>query len=201
MDAEAWNERYATKELVWGVEPNRFVAAEVAGLTPGRALDLACGEGRNAIWLASKGWRVTAADFASAAIEKGRRLAEREHVEVDWRVEDVTRWAPEAGAYDLVVIAYLQLPAPQRDTVWRNAAAAIAPGGTFLLVGHDSRNLTEGHGGPQDASVLYTAADVLRALDGLTVVHAGEALRPVTRDDGSTVDAIDCLVRATRAAG
>jgi SAM-dependent methyltransferase len=201
MDAAAWNARYESAELVWGVAPNRFVEQEVAALAPGRALDLACGEGRNAIWLASRGWQVTAVDFADVAIAKGRRLAAAEGraIGVDWVVADVTRWQPPAGAqFDLVLIAYLQLPGTDREQALATAARAVAPGGTLLFVAHDRRNIGDGHGGPQDPSVLYRADEVVAALEGFEVVRAGEVLRPVTLPDGTTVDAIDTLVRATR---
>lgn len=111
MDASGWDERYAASELVWSAEPNQFVATELAGLTPGRALDLAAGEGRNAIWLARRGWEVTAADFSQVALDKGRTLAG--DTAVRWVCADATAWS-EPAAYDLVVLAYLQLPAAQR---------------------------------------------------------------------------------------
>ena len=92
MDADGWNRRYAEKELVWSAGPNRFLAAEAADLAPGRALDLACGEGRNALWLAEQGWRVTAVDFSGVAVEKGlfeRRKAEKQKAhEEDQRALD-----------------------------------------------------------------------------------------------------------------
>ncbi|MCU1429398.1 MAG: SAM-dependent methyltransferase [Actinomycetia bacterium] len=197
MDAEAWNARYASSDLVWGADPNRFVAAELADLAPGRALDLACGEGRNAIWLASRGWTVTAVDFAGAAIDKGRRLAAHEGVQVEWRVDDVTAFKPDAG-FDLLLWSYLQLAGSDRERALQHAIGAVAPGGTFLFIAHDLRNLAEGVGGPSEASVLYRAADIASLLAGFTIVHAGEVLRPVMRDDGTTADAIDCLVRAVR---
>jgi SAM-dependent methyltransferase len=198
VQADEWNERYASTELVWGVAPNRFVAEELRDLPPGRALDLACGEGRNAIWLAQRGWQVAAVDFAAVAIEKGRKLAASEGVDVDWRIEDVTQWTPEPGAFDLVLVAYLQLAARDRVRAFERAAAAVAPRGTFFVVAHDSRNLTDGHGGPQDARVLYTAGDVVGFLDGFDVERAGEVFRALTRADGTNVEAIDCLVRAVR---
>jgi SAM-dependent methyltransferase len=184
---EDWNERYAATELVWSAEPNRFLVSEASDLEPGRALDLACGEGRNAIWLAERGWRVTAVDYSDVAVEKGRRR----NAEVDFRVADVLEFEPGERAYDLVIVFYLQLPWAELERVLRRAAAAVAPGGTFLLVGHDLRNLTEGHGGPQDAAVLYRAEDVPAALPGLEAVRA----EPVDRDG-----AVDALVRATRRA-
>jgi SAM-dependent methyltransferase len=199
MDAQAWDERYAATGLVWSAAPNQFVEAEVSGLVPGRAVDLAAGEGRNAIWLAAQGWDVTAVDFSRVGLDKGRELAG--DLPVRWVCADATAWEPDA-AYDLALVAYLQLPAVERRAAVRRAFAALAPGGTLLLVAHDSTNLAEGTGGPQDPAVLMTAEDVLADLDGeaYDVVRAGRV--PRTVDDGHGGDqartAWDCLVRVTR---
>jgi SAM-dependent methyltransferase len=193
VDAEQWNERYAAAEL-WGVEPNRFVVPAAAGLPPGRALDLACGEGRNAIWLAQQGWTVLAVDFADVAVERGRARARELGVEVEWLVADLTSWTPPEATFDLVLLCYLQLPREARVDVWEGAARAVAPGGTFFLVGHDARNVTDGVGGPKDVAVCYTAAEVVTAVGDLHVEEAKEVERPV--EEGV---AIDCLVRATAA--
>jgi SAM-dependent methyltransferase len=197
MDAEGWNRRYATSELIWTAEPNRFLVEEVDGLRPGRALDVAAGEGRNAVWLARRGWDVTAVDFSDVGLDKARRLAENAGVTVELVCADATQ--PIGGQFDLVVVLYLQLPADQRRPAYRNAADAVAPGGTLLVVGHDITNLAEGTGGPQDPAVLFTAADVVADLDGtgLTVVRAEAVKRTVPTDDGEHV-AIDALVRAER---
>ena len=182
MDAGDWDARYAAAELVWSVTPNQFVAAELADLPPGRALDVAAGEGRNAIWLASLGWEVTAADFSRVALDKGRRLADEQALAgtVHWEHADATTWESPV-TYDAVVVAYLQLPADQRRSAVRRAFDALRPGGTFLLVAHDSTNLTEGTGGPQDPAVLMTAEDVLGDLDDRSydVVRAGRVARTV----------------------
>lgn len=199
MDAATWDERYAAAEVVWSVEPNQFVAGECADLTPGHALDLAAGEGRNALWLASLGWQVTAVDFSRVGLDKGRAAAPEASIE--WVCADVLDWQPRRS-YDLVVLAYLQLVAEERRAVVRQAYDALRPGGTLLLVAHDSTNLAHGAGGPQDASVLMTAEDVLADLDGLdlSVVTAERVAREV-RTVGSHVGAMtayDCLVRVVR---
>lgn len=194
MDRDAWNARYGAEDVVWGLEPNLFVAEHLADLPPGRALDLACGEGRNAVWLAARGWDVTGVDFSDVAVDKARRLATARGVRAEWVVADLVDWEPP-GAFDLVLLAYLQVPAADRQRIWPRAAAAVAPGGTFFLVGHDVRNITEGTGGPGDPAVCYRADDVLAVLEGFTVTTAGEALRP---RDGA--QAVDCLVVATRPA-
>ncbi len=196
---EDWNERYARKELVWTAEPNRRFAAEVEGLGPGRALDLACGEGRNAVWLAERGWRVTGVDFSDVALAKAAELAASRGADVEWVVADVLDHRPEARAFDLVAVLYLQLPRDELLHALETAAGAVAPGGTMLVLGHDTTNLTHGHGGPKDASVLYTAVDVVPALGELVVERAEAVERTVPLADGETV-AIDAFVRAHRAA-
>lgn len=192
---EDWNARYAGRELVWSAEPNRLFASEVSGLEPGRALDLACGEGRNAVWLAERGWRVTAVDFSHVALKKGEGLASSRGVEVDWVLADVLEYEPERRAFDLVAVLYLQLPHDELRRAIRTAAGAVAPGGTLLVLGHDTTNLTEGHGGPKDASVLFTPEDVVSWLGDLVVERAERVHRTVPVEDGEAV-AIDAFVRA-----
>jgi SAM-dependent methyltransferase len=200
MEREDWNRRYAAKELVWTAKANRFLVAEAANLSPGRALDLAAGEGRNAVWLAEQGWTVLAVDFSDVAIEKGKRLAAERKVadKIDFQVADLRGYEPEAHRFDLVAVMYLQIPQAELAPILARAARAVAPGGTFLLVGHDSANLKHGYGGPQHPDVLYTAEQVVAALGGeLEIEKAGPVERPVETDDGTKV-AIDCLVRGKR---
>lgn len=199
MDRNAWDARYAAADgLVWSAEPNRFVVRELAGLAPGRALDIAAGEGRNSVWLAERGWQVTALDFSSVALNRGRELAAQRGVEVTWVEADVCRYPLPEAAFDLVLVAYLQLPADDLAGVLRRAAGALAPGGRLLVVGHDRTNLTEGVGGPQDPARLYTPDEVVAALNGLLRVHLAEtATRPVVTE-GGTATALDTVVVAVR---
>ena len=194
MDSSEWDERYAGTELVWTAEPNRFVVEELQALPPGRALDVGTGEGRNAIWLAHRGWQVTAVDFSAVGLEKGRRLAESSHVAADWVHADLREYQPYESAFDLVLVAYLQLREADLDGVLRRAAAALAPGGVLLVVGHDVTNLTEGTGGPPDPAVLYTPESIVRPLSELTVLRAERVRRPT-----GVGEAVDTLVRAVRA--
>ena len=201
MDREDWNQRYSTKELVWTADANRFLVAEAADLAPGSALDLAAGEGRNAVWLAEQGWTVRAVDFSDVAIEKGKRLATARGVvdRIDFRVADLRDSALEVGGFDLVALFYLQLRWDELAPILARAARAVAPGGTFLLVAHDSSNLERGHGGPPHPDLLYTAEQVVVALGGeLEIEKAGPVERSAQTDAGTRV-AIDCLVRGRRA--
>jgi SAM-dependent methyltransferase len=200
VDSQQWDERYSGTEFEWTTRPNQFVATELAGLTPGRALDLAAGEGRNAVWLAERGWRVTAVDFSRVGLEKGRKLSAARGVDeaqVDWIVADLRDYEPERGTYDLALIAYLQVSPQVRAAVLARAAAALAPGGTMFVVGHDLTNLTEGVGGPQDPDVLYTPEALRSELPGLRILRAERVHRAVDRDGGPAT-AVDTLVRAVR---
>ncbi len=197
MTSADWNDRYSAADFVWSAEPNQFLVAEVAGLRPGRALDLASGEGRNAIGLALQGWRVTAVDFSDVALDKAQQIAQRAGAEVEWVLADVVSYEPEPAAFDLVVVMYLHLEPNGRRQTLAHAAVAVAPGGTLLMVGHDLDNLTRGYGGPQDPARLWVVEEAARELPGLEIEKAGQVARRVATDNG-TVDAIDALIRARR---
>lgn len=194
MDSNDWNARYAGSDLVWSAEPNRFVAEVVGGWPPGRAIDLACGEGRNAIWMAKQGWAATGVDFSDVAIDKARRLAESAGATVDFVCADATSYAPQ-GRFDLVLFCYLQIPHAEIGRALERAVAALEPGGRLLFVAHALDNLANGVGGPQSPDVLYTPAQVSEWLSarGLTVERCEHVLRPV--DDKT---AIDLLAIATK---
>jgi SAM-dependent methyltransferase len=183
--------------LAWTAAPNRFLVAETEHLAPGKALDLGCGEGRNAVWLAEKGWDVTAVDFSDVGIAKGREMAARRDVEVTWVIKDLNDYLPTPQSYDLVIDFYIHLPPDERRALLAKAAAAVAPGGTLLVVGHDLTNLEFGHGGPQDPTLLHSPETIASGLDSLKVVKAERVRRAVETEEG-TFEAIDSLVRAER---
>ena len=196
MRREDWDARYAAVENLWASKPNRFLVAEVSELPPGRALDLACGEGQNAIWLATLGWQVTGVDYSEVAIAKARGRAERDGVDAEFVCADLVTYEPGSSVFDLVVVLYLHIPSRERHVVLDRATAALAPGGTFLLVGHDTLNMTEGVGGPSDPDIHFTPDEIAAELPDLEIVKAERVLRDVR---GQERDAIDALVRARRA--
>lgn len=199
LDSAGWDHRYGGRDLVWTAEPNRFLVAETEALAPGRAVDLACGEGRNAIWLAERGWQAVGVDFSGIALQKAREFADARGVSVVWVIADLLEYRPEPRAFDLALIFYLQVPAAQRRSVVRAAAEAVAAGGTFLLVAHDSSNLQHGHGGPQNSDVLYSALDVVGDIDGAgLVVERAECVQRPVETGGTERVALDALVRARR---
>jgi SAM-dependent methyltransferase len=190
MKGVDWDKRYATSPLLWGVAPNRFVEARCLDLEPGRALDLACGEGRNALWLAARGWRVTGIDFSTIAIDRARAAARHGELSLALVCDDVLTTEVAEGAFELVLLAYVQLSPDERHRLVARAATALAEGGTFLLVGHDLSNHAHGHGGPKDPSLLWTADEVVGGLDGFTIEEADTVLRPVADAPRAAIDTI-----------
>jgi len=187
MDSNAWDERYGASDLVWSAGPNLFLPPLVEDLKPGTALDLACGEGRNAIWLASNGWAVMAVDYSPVGIEKARRLAGDTHVQ--WVVGDVTTWTSE-DRFDLVVIFYLHLPPDEFAAVIRSAIGMLAAGGTIFGVGHAVRNVTDGYGGPPYPEILWSEDRIEPLLAGLNVIELGERTRYVEDADATAIDVV-----------
>lgn len=204
MDRDGWNARYAAREYVWDVHPSRLLADEVQQLRPGRALDLGCGEGRNSVWLATLGWRVTAVDFSDVGLDKGRCLARRHRLHVRWLLRDLLAYTPRSGHYDLVLMCYLQLPHGELTLVIRRAVRALVPGGTFLYIAHDRSNLERGHGGPRDPAVLRTPEEVVDMLPGFAIERAEVVERAVDAEPGhggaAGAVALDGIVRAVRPA-
>ncbi len=168
-----------------------FLPPIVEGLDVGTALDLACGEGRNAIWLARRGWSVTGVDFSAVGIEKAKRTAG--DAVVEWVVADVTSYVPDR-MFDLVMIVYVHLEAADMKRLFQRALDALAPGGTLIGVGHALRNLADGVGGPPYPDILWTEDRIAPLVEGLNVVSLTEVVRPV---EDSTIDAIDILLQAT----
>ena len=188
-DSAGWDERYRTTPHLWSRGPNKFVEERLADATPGVGLDLACGEGRNAIWLASLGWDMTGVDFSEVAIERAREMAP----EIRWVTGDVTSWDPDRNL-DLILIAYLHLPPGILQSVVNRARGWLEPGGELFMVGHDRSNIEDGYGGPQDPDLLWNVHETVDLLAGMRVVEAGVADRPVEHD-GDIVFAKDALIR------
>ena len=184
--AGRWNERYARDDYLYGESPSAFLRANVHRLAAGQAaLCIADGDGRNGVWLAEQGLRVTAFDFAETAIVKARRLAARRGVTVDFRVCDVFGWPWEATRFDFVAGIFIQfLSAADRRPVFENIKSTLKPGGLFLLEGYRPEELAYGTGGELDASRLYTRAwlqhtfgswDILELNEYDTELHEGAA--------------------------
>ncbi|MFV2062576.1 MAG: class I SAM-dependent methyltransferase [Chloroflexota bacterium] len=198
MRSTDWDERYASSEYVWTVSVNQFVAEHLAGLKAATAIDLGAGEGRNAVWLAQRGWRVIAVDFSETGLAKGRRLADDHDVAdlIEFVRADALTYEP-ASPVDLVVLSYLQLPIREQQAVLGQAATWLRSGGTVFVIAHDRRNVDNGYGGPSSQAVCYDVDRTVAALVGLDVAKAEVAERRVDTPEGVRT-ALDTLVIATR---
>ncbi|MCQ6553396.1 class I SAM-dependent methyltransferase [Streptomyces sp. C10-9-1] len=202
---EHWDNRYRESERMWSGEPNAALVAEAAGMTPGRALDIGCGEGADAIWLARRGWRVTAVDVSGVALERAARHAREAGAgtRVDWQRHDLAVSFP-SGEWDLVSAHYLHAPGElPRDAVLRRAAAAVAPDGVLLVVGHadaGAREEAHHHGTP-----FPTPEAVLEQLrlepGGWAVERAAEFERARTGREGRPGLRRDNILRVRRLPG
>ena len=153
MQAADWDARYAVQQQ-WSAGPNTLVAELLADVPPGAAVDLAAGEGRHALWLAGRGWRVTAVDFSATGLDRGRSRPGADRV--TWVTADVLAWAAPPASLDLVLVAYLHLPEADAGALLRRTVGWLRPGGRLLVLGHDVDNIAHGVGGPQDPAILHS---------------------------------------------
>lgn len=190
MRAADWDQRYGETDSLWSSSPNLFVENRLASHEPGKGVDLACGEGRNAIWLAERGWSMTAVDFSSVAVERGRQRSSA----VDFVVADVMDWEP-GTPLDLVLVSYLHLLDDDLRSLFTRARGWLSDGGEMFLIGHDRSNIEKGYGGPQEPEILWDVNTILGWLEGLEVIEAQVVRRPVD-DNGELRVARDALIRA-----
>lgn len=207
FDQSYWDDRYAAAGMVWSGAVNPVLISETSALPAGSALDIGCGEGADAIWLAARGWQVTAVDFSGVALERAAarsrqagadpgasaRVADR----IRWEQHDFTEWTPPTKTFDLVSSQFMHLPASQRSILFRALAAAVKPGGTLLIVGHD---ISHAHGHAPPADLFFTAADVAADLDPTRwrVDVAEPRARAVRGADGAVSTTVDAVLSARR---
>jgi len=202
--AEFWEERYRSSSAVWSGQPNPQLVTEAAGLTPGAALDAGSGEGADALWLAGRGWQVTAVDLSPTALERGAAHAAAAGGDVAGRIRwvqaDLTSWDLADGRFDLVSAQFMQLPTAPRQELFARLAGAVAPGGTLLIVGHDPSDLQTTMPRPPMPELFYTAGDVARSLDAdqWEIVTAEARPRRATDPDGREVTIHDAVLRTRR---
>jgi len=212
--AADWDARYASRDhaaspgRLWSGAPNATLVAEATGLAPGRALDVGCGEGADALWLARRGWHVTGVDLSRVAVDRAAATAAEDPEVADrtvWQQVDVTDWSPPPSSMDLVTSHFLHEPTTRRATTFRRLAAAVAPGGTLLVVGHAPADVASGLRSAEHAELLFGPDDVVAVLDpgAWTVEVAEERPRPERRHERTgagplTGTAHDTVVRARR---
>ncbi|HEX8012824.1 MAG TPA: class I SAM-dependent methyltransferase [Casimicrobiaceae bacterium] len=169
---EIWNARFAREDFLFGEEPNAFLRSQAHRLRPASSvLCVADGEGRNSVWLAEQGHRVSAFDFAPNAVAKARRLAQQRNVTVDHELGDAYTWPWTAKRYDALVAVFIQFVPPElRDGVFAGMQSAVAPGGVFLLEGYRPEQVDYGTGGPPRREHMYTRAWLERTFSGWEIL-------------------------------
>lgn len=193
--AAFWDERYAGSPAVWSGNPNPRLVQQVAHLTPGTALDVGCGEGADAVWLAQQGWRVTGVDVSRVALERSAGHAADTGVEVRWEQVDVVAGEDLPSPYDLVSAQFLHPPPQVFDEVVGALGDAVAVGGTLLVVGHHPRDAELRPGA--DASLMMTPERIVAALDSTAwVVEVADVQAREQLVDGETTTVHDAVVRA-----
>lgn len=193
MDREAWNERYASAPLLWTVDPGPFLGAQVGPMAPGHALDLGAGEGRNSLWLAGRGWEVTAVDFSDVALDRGATRARQMGLDgrVHWVLADLDEFRPPADTFDLALLAFVHPRPPHRARLLADTVTSLRPEGVLLIAGYHPDHARRGEGGPRDPDILFTPEELVGELDGM-VIEVAERLE--------LEDAVDTIVRARRPA-
>lgn len=202
FDEDYWDERYRGAQRVWSGNPNPQLVAEVASRPPGRALDVGCGEGADAIWLASRGWEVVGADISGVALERAAQHARDSDpaaaARIEWRQVDLLAQPPEPGCFDLVSAQFMQLPPPERTQLFTALAAAVRPGGMLLVVGHHPSDLATGVPRPPLPERFYSPDEIAGLLGSSWTINVCEARpRPATTPDGTEVTVHDTVVVAT----
>ncbi len=195
-----WDRRYAAEAQRWSGQPNQTLLVEMEDVTPGSALEVGCGEGADAIWLARRGWKVTAVDISDVALDRARRVAADIGVEIAWVRADVAVEPPAQGRYDLVSVHYPALRHAVGDGAIHALVEAVAPGGTLLVVGHDFAGAGHHRHHGFDPADYVQPPDVARLLDGSTWTIEVQESRPRIRPPGSeSPDVPDLVLRARRA--
>ena len=197
MDREVmqdmWNDRYRESETVFGHEANQLLVEVVADFHRGTALDLGCGQGRNALWLSESGFAVTGLDLSPVAIEQARSRATELGLDATFESVDLLTWDPDGQEWDLVVLAYIHAHEDMRRTVHAAAQRALAPGGTIVVIAHHLDNLTEGTGGPQRPDWLFTEEQLADDFSALDIVRNERVVR--TTDHGDALDVVCVAVK------
>jgi SAM-dependent methyltransferase len=204
FDEQSWEERYRSRTSVWSGHPNPQLVAEAADLAAGAALDVGSGEGADSLWLAARGWQVTAVDFSTTALQRGAAQADVLGADVTGRIRwvhaDLTTWAPADGQFDLVSAQFMHLPAAARQALFARLSASVAPGGALLIVGHHPSDLQTTIPRPPMPDLFFTAEEVAESLDPgqweVLVVDARP--RPATDPEGQAITIHDTVLRARR---
>ncbi|MGP9504236.1 class I SAM-dependent methyltransferase [Specibacter sp. AOP5-B1-6] len=208
FDENFWDERYGSGGAVWSGQPNPQLVSEASWLdstdpsVPKTALDIGCGEGADSVWLARRGWQVTAVDFSRVALQRAKDHAAAQELagSIEWEHRDLLVWTPPASAFGLVTAQFMHLPQQDRDPLFTRLAAAVATGGSLLIVGHSASDAAAGARRPDAPGLFFTALGVAAMLEPeLWKIEVAESRPRRTKgNDGESITISDEVVRAVR---
>ncbi|MEO6822462.1 MAG: class I SAM-dependent methyltransferase [Candidatus Nanopelagicales bacterium] len=202
LGQDFWDERYRSSQKLWSGNPNPQLVDRLTGITPGDALDVGCGEGADAIWLAAQGWQVTGADVSQVALDRAAAHAREagQRAATSWQRVDVLTWQPPLQAYDLVTASFLHLPSAVRDDVHRRLATAVRPGGRLLVVAHHVSDLHTKMRRPDMPDMFFTAEQVAAVLSAQDwdIREAAAPERSAIDPDGQATTVRDTVLLAVR---
>jgi 2-polyprenyl-3-methyl-5-hydroxy-6-metoxy-1,4-benzoquinol methylase len=199
-----WDTRYASADQIWSGNPNQRLVEQVADLTPGSALEVGCGEGADAIWLAGRGWQVTGVDVSTVALERAAQQAAATGPEIAariaWQQADILAWAPPARQFDLVTSHFIHVASADREALHRRLAAGVRPGGTLLIVGHHPSDLETTAGRWRMRDFLFTAEQVAAVLgpSEWEILVCAAPARDATDPEGRPITIHDAVLKARR---
>jgi len=179
---EMWNHRFQGEAYYYGLEPNAHFRSFIQEYEPGRLLLPGEGEGRNAIYAATLGWQVTAVDYSEEAQKKALALAVKNHVALDYQLSPIESYEPDTNSYDVIACIFLHLPADVRHQAYQNLLKGLKPGGYFFVTGFTKQQLQYNSGGPKNEDWLFSADELNKVFDGLTILRNEE--QTITLDEG-----------------
>jgi thioredoxin reductase/SAM-dependent methyltransferase len=199
LTQDFWDERYGSAERIWSGDANHHLTATATGLPPGTALDVGSGEGADAIWLASRGWKVTGVDVSQVALDRAARHAAEAGVDITWQQADAVSWDPAPARFDLVSAQFVHMPRAARDALHRRLAAAVRPGGTLLIVGHHPADPHATMRRPRLPHLMFTAEEIAAGLDPSEWdISVSAPERSTVNPHGQTITIRDAVLRAVR---
>ena len=195
MGGDFWDATYSERPTIWSGQPNAQLVAEIEGLSPGSALDVGCGEGADAVWLAQRGWDVTGVDISPVALDRAREHAADAGMTVTFEVRDLISTPPSPASYDLVSAQFFQLADPERSVFMRGLGEAVKPGGQLLIVGHClTPSMTPTHierfYTPNEITALFSMDDWM--------TEVAETRERTAMHHGEMTDLVDAVVRLRR---
>ena len=188
-----WNERYAVEEYVYGTEPNEFYREELDKLTPGKILFPAEGEGRNAVFAATRGWDVTAFDASTEGKNKAEKLAESKGVSIQYLINNYDNIQFQPESFDCVVLIYAHMNPLKRNEYHKKLTSFLKPGGKLILEGFSKKQIYNNTGGPRDVNMLFSEEELRSDFENLTQLLIGE--NDITLKEGQFHDGKAAVIR------